>query len=272
MVQVIKDLGLSSYVDVRSADHAFLFLHGFPDTKEVWLPVIKRISDQGVLAPDLPSFGDSDIVADSQMRIQSIADKIVALIDTTGITTVTIVSHDWGTVVGCEVQKRMGNRVAAMIIANGPHPSVYAKLILESPAQREISKYINYFCLDGAADRLLRNNMQALKMFHPFDNQSGSSSEIQFESKWSDPRRLNACLGIYRANLSLMNDSESPMSVLSCPVRVFWGKRDHSLVIEHVNELRAVCSSAYVSKVVDAGHWAFLEKVDEFSNFVLGLP
>jgi len=272
MVQVINSHGLSCLARVNGGNHFVIFIHGFPDTKEVWMPVIRALpQDIQFIAPDLPSFGESEIVSDSDMRLDSIVDRICKVLDTMGCASYTLVAHDWGSIIAWQLYSRFARRVDAMIHANGPHPYVYHNLLNTSPAQREIGKYASFFCSDLAVGRLSMDGLKALKRFHPFSDSDGPGSEEFFQSKWSDPHRLGACLGIYRSNFNDLIEGHVTGVTSAAPVRILWGVNDHSLVREQAHDVREFCAAGCEILYVEGGHWSFLEHTEKFKNLILGI-
>lgn len=268
MVQVIEYLGMSCLANLEGTGEVYVFLHGFPDTKEVWLPIIERMPR--FIAIDLPSFGMSNLVPDSEMMITLIASNILLLIKKLRFDSFTLVGHDWGAMIAWELYSQAKTQVTSMIFANGPHPWVYHKILANSADQREIWKYVSFFCSEGAAQRLFQNKMKALKRYHPFELGDGEGSEAAFEKKWSDLNRIQACLGIYRANFQNILSGNVTSVKAEVPVRVLWGKEDHSLVVEQSQLLQDQCTAGYSVNYVSGGHWAFLEKVSLFQELILG--
>jgi pimeloyl-ACP methyl ester carboxylesterase len=265
-VKVINDLSI--LVQLNKSNEAQVFLHGFPDTKEVWLPVLDRLSGKNFIVPDLPSFGSSKIVDDAHMEMSLIADQIVDSISTLGIDCFSLVGHDWGGFIAWEIYSKAPQRVSSITLTNATHPKVYSELLKTSALQRQIGKYASFFTSVGAPARLMADQAKALKLYHPFFVEEGPGSRLFFEEKWRDSERLNAALGIYRANLENIVQGKVPLVKAKVPVKVFWGTSDHSLVVENAVGLEAHCLAGYSYKFVEGGHWAFVEQADAFCRFL----
>ena len=265
-VKVIDDI--SVLFQLKGSAETYVFLHGFPDTKEVWLPILDRLSSKNFIAPDLPSFGSSKIVDDHHMDMAIIADKILDTISALGIDSFSLVGHDWGGFIAWEIYGKAPQRVTSINLTNGTHPQVYSDLLKTSSTQRQIGKYASYFTTIGAATRLMEDHAKALKLYHPFSAEDGPGSQNFFEEKWCDLNQLHAALGIYRANFDNIIQGRVPLVKASVPVRVFWGKKDHSLLIENAICLEAYCLAGCSYSFVEGGHWAFIEHLDGFCRFL----
>jgi pimeloyl-ACP methyl ester carboxylesterase len=75
---------------------AVVLLHGWPHTSHAWRHVIPRLSSRyRVIAPDLRGLGDTSRPA-SGYDNASVARDVLELLDFLGITSSTLVGHDWG--------------------------------------------------------------------------------------------------------------------------------------------------------------------------------
>jgi haloalkane dehalogenase len=93
-----------AYTEAGAGDPV-LFLHGNPTSSYLWRNVIPHLSDQArCIAPDLIGMGDSgklDNPGPGQYRFVEHRDYLDAAIEALGISeNVTLVLHDWGSVLG----------------------------------------------------------------------------------------------------------------------------------------------------------------------------
>lgn len=265
-MKVINDL--SFLIQLNQSNVTYVLLHGFPDTKEVWLPVLNQIKGANCIALDLPSFGLSKIVDDAHMEMDMIADKIIQSLSILGIDSFSLVGHDWGGFIAWAIYSKAPQCINSITLTNATHPKVYCDLLKTSALQRQIGKYATFFTTPGAAARLMEDQAKALKLYHPFVEDEGPGSRQFFEEKWHDYDRLNAALGIYRANFENIVQGRVPLVKAHVPVRVFWGKGDHSLVVENATSLEAYCTAAFAYEFVEGGHWAFVKQAAAFCRFL----
>ncbi|MDE3072310.1 MAG: alpha/beta fold hydrolase [Pseudomonadota bacterium] len=94
-----------------------VLLHGFADSKEVWLDVAKRLSPHfHLIIPDLPGWGESSREAGANYDIDAQAARLQAFVQTLGLQRFVLVGHS------------MGGAVAGVYAAE--HPGHVAELAL----------------------------------------------------------------------------------------------------------------------------------------------
>src|SRR5918999_307884 len=72
-----------------------LYVHGVPDSAELWTPFLERT---GGIAVDLPGFGQSGKPASWPYSLAGYAAFLPAFLDHLGLERVRLVAHDWGAV------------------------------------------------------------------------------------------------------------------------------------------------------------------------------
>src|SRR5215467_2722988 len=104
-----------SYVDVGEGEPV-IFLHGNPTSSYLWRNVIPYLADQRrCLAPDLVGMGRSGSAPDGRYRFVDHARYLDAWFDAVvPDQPVTLVLHDWGSVLGFWWAFRHQERVAAI--------------------------------------------------------------------------------------------------------------------------------------------------------------
>ena len=94
-----------------------VLLHGFADSKEVWLEVAKRLSPHfHLIIPDLPGWGESSRETGANYNIDAQAIRLQAFVQTLGLQRFVLVGHS------------MGGAVAGVYAAE--HPGHVAELAL----------------------------------------------------------------------------------------------------------------------------------------------
>lgn len=107
------------------SDPTIVFVHGYPDTKEVWTPVLERLADDfHVVAYDVRGAGASSAPrGPAAYAIERLEDDFVAVCDAVAPgARVHLVGHDWGGVQGWEfvVSGRLEGRIASFTTIAGP--------------------------------------------------------------------------------------------------------------------------------------------------------
>jgi pimeloyl-ACP methyl ester carboxylesterase len=103
-----------------------LFLHGYPDTKEVWEPVMERLASRyHVVAYDIRGAGQSTAPAPraDSYRLERLEDDLLLVLDALApYGPVHLVGHDWGSVQGWEfaTSPRLCGGLASFTSVSGP--------------------------------------------------------------------------------------------------------------------------------------------------------
>jgi pimeloyl-ACP methyl ester carboxylesterase len=119
--------GAGTHVVEQGDGRPVVFLHGNPDTSEVWDGVLARLP-QGLrcLAPDLPGFGASAVPAGFDGSIEACVAWMDGLIEATGVRgPVDLVVHDVGGPFGLSWAVSRPARVRRVVVANTVYDRSY---------------------------------------------------------------------------------------------------------------------------------------------------
>jgi pimeloyl-ACP methyl ester carboxylesterase len=96
---------------------AVLLLHGFPSSARMFREVVPALSGAAyVIAPDLPGFGESDVL--HEVSFSAFGETILELLDRLGIGPRYIYLHDFGAPVGLQIAMHAPERVLGLIVQN----------------------------------------------------------------------------------------------------------------------------------------------------------
>lgn len=96
---------------------ALVLLHGFPSSSATFRQVIEPLSRLAyVVAPDLPGFGDSEVLA--RPSFSAFCDCVEDLLGRLGVRERFIYLHDFGAPVGLRLAMRAPDLVAGLIVQN----------------------------------------------------------------------------------------------------------------------------------------------------------
>ena len=95
-------LRLVVYEEGEPAGPTVLLVHGFPDTAEVWEPLVGQLKGRfRVVRYDVRGVGRSEGPHQTEgYRIERLADDLIRVVEATGNKRVHLVGHDWGAVQG----------------------------------------------------------------------------------------------------------------------------------------------------------------------------
>jgi len=111
----------------RGQGSPVLFLHGNPDTSEIWRPLIEKLgASHRCIAPDLPGFGRSTAPAGFDCSLDHMAAFIDSLVVAMNLPTpLRLVVHDIGGQYGLAWAARHPQKVARIVVFNTAFSSRY---------------------------------------------------------------------------------------------------------------------------------------------------
>ncbi|HEX2764034.1 MAG TPA: alpha/beta hydrolase [Allosphingosinicella sp.] len=248
-----------------------LFLHGFPESHRTWRNQMAGLADRyRVIAPDQRGFAASDRPEGVEnYETDKIVADLAALADALGIHGFTLAGHDWGGAVAWTAALYHPARVKRLIIVNAPHPLVFQKSLIEDPAQREASQYINFFRspaaeaaitamgLEGFLDRLLAGHADPTKLT--------AEERRHYLDDWKQPGALTTMLNWYRASKIVVpapgEDAKAPLWTrapfpkLKMPTLVVWGLKDPALLPIQLEGLHDLVEDLRIVTSPSAGHF-----------------
>lgn len=252
------------------ANPAVILLHGFPESHRTWREVSERLAkDFFLVMPDQRGFAGSDLPQDiDAYKADTLIDDIFALARALSVESFALVGHDWGGAIAWGAALREDRRLTRLAIINAPHPVIFQKSLIESPAQREASQYISAFRTPGFEKTVEAMGFDAFfdKTFarHVDISLIPQSEKRQYIADWSQPGAFNAMLNWYRASRVVVPPmgTSVPGAVLRAfpsvkvPTLVIWGMNDAALLPIQLEGLDELVDDLRILKLPDAGHFA----------------
>jgi pimeloyl-ACP methyl ester carboxylesterase len=164
----LQKMRLSSGIDLAfqtagdSNQTAVVLLHGLPNSSRNFRDVIEPLSRSAfVVAPDLPGFGDSDVLP--KATFSGFADCIEELLARLNVEERFIYLHDFGAPVGLQLAMRAPHLVRGLIIQNAnAHQSGHGpqwaatKEFWSAPNARNEKAATAHLSLEGTRDTYIR--------------------------------------------------------------------------------------------------------------------
>jgi pimeloyl-ACP methyl ester carboxylesterase len=225
---------LVSWLSAPGADPPVLYVHGVPDSAELWTPFLERT---GGIAVDLPGFGASGKPASWPYSFEGYAAFLPAFLDHLGIDRVRLVAHDWGAValtLGPRIERLVAIDVLPLLPGHRWH---WVARAWRTPVLGELGM--------GFTNRTLLRRLGGLSAVH------------------ADQVLRHFDHGTQRAILKLYRSAGPPsidLAALDAPALVVWGGRDRYLDPAWAERVaRALGGPAEVETVPDGSHWPWLE-------------
>ncbi len=247
-----------------------VFLHGFPEGKEAWLPVLTELpSVYTVILPDLPGFGDSAPLDDEKdYRVSALVSRLACFIEQVATSPVHLVGHDWGGALAWPLAGFYPEGFQSLTIINAAHPSAFVRELKRNHIQREKSHYINTLNKPGIAEELADRDFRLLaRIMGDSLHISGEHYAQRLISNWTDTKKLNAMLAYYRNMPQPVpaDDGEAralviPNLAISIPVQILWGCLDEAFDEAVLNDLGHWIGKLHIDRRPDATHWLHREQ------------
>ena len=239
-----------------------LFLHGNPDSADMWSGVIERLKDKyRCIAIDLPGFGRSEAPASFDASLESEARFVDDLVIALGITVpLDIVGHDFGGHFALAWAITHRDKVDRVVVSNTSFFADYkwhrVGRLLRTPVVGELAMAATN---EGALVRNLRGAAPNL-----------SVEQVKHTYSLYTPAAKKMALRLYRAaNPEAFKAWEGGLSYLSekVPMMVLWGDKDPFVASSYADRFGAT----EVHHFPEYSHWLPAEtpaevaqRLDEF--------
>ncbi|MGI8700141.1 MAG: alpha/beta fold hydrolase [Nocardioidaceae bacterium] len=255
-----------------------VFVHGFPDTHAVWLPVMARLSGRfRCVAYDVRGAGQSGVPPSREgYRMVHLVNDLAAVLDAVSPERpVHLVGHDWGSVqsweavLSAESDPRLHGRIASYTTISGPSIGYLG-------AWMRTARH-------GSADRRRKVAVQAMHSWYVLAFQVPLLPELALRRLLRTPSAARRFLGsghaartvardavhgvgLYRANLGGVAGDQARLHT-DLPVQLVVPLQDAFLTPAVYDDLPRYCSRL-TRRDVDAGHWVQRSHPDEVAALV----
>src|SRR3954471_21674174 len=250
-------VGIEVFVEGPEDGTPVLFMHGWPDSHELWSNQVAALSEQGfrTITPDLRGFGASDKPDDVEAyALKSTGVDMLGVLGALGVEQPAVVAHDWGAAAAWGLASFVPDKVERLAVLSVGHPRAFRDAGFR---QRMLSWYMLLFNFD-VAEQWFRENGELMLSSHP--------DRADVMKALADDADLTASLGWYRANAhprSLVGDPPD-LPAVRCPVLGVWSSGDMALTEEQMTRSAAYVDGGFRYKRIDgAGHWMQVERPDE---------
>jgi pimeloyl-ACP methyl ester carboxylesterase len=220
---------------LQQSDAPLLYVHGVPDSAELWTPFLART---GGIAVDLPGFGRSGKAADWPYSLAGYAAFLPAFLDHLGIDRVRLVVHDWGGValtLGARIERLVAIDALPLLAGHRWPPIARA---WRTPVIGELAM--------GFTGRTVLRRVGGLSREH--------ADQIL---RHFDHGTQRAILKLYRS----ARENVAALDAVTAPALILWGERDRYLGPEWADRMAAALGGETTVEIVPgAGHWPWLDR------------
>jgi pimeloyl-ACP methyl ester carboxylesterase len=240
-----------------------VLLHGFPQDASSFDRVVPYLHAQGLrtLVPLQRGYAASARPPHRwNYRLTELVEDVVALADAAEQSSVHLVGHDWGGIVGWAVAARYPKRVQSFTALSVPHPAAFVEALVRSN-QALMSTYIALFQAPVLPEVVLRRTLRATL------TRSGLPAEdaARYSAAMADGA-LTGALNWYRA---LPLSRPAGRGRITVPTSYVWGRRDFALGKVAALRTAAHVAADYRFVPLDAGHWLPETRPEQVATAIL---
>lgn len=239
-----------------------LFLHGSPDTGEMWLPLIERLGDRiRAIAIDLPGFGGSTLPEDFALTLDHSADFIRDLLAALDIRQpVVVVGTDFGAQYGLAFAVKYPELLRGIAISNTNFFRDYEWHVF---ARLYRVPLLGELLVNGTSKSVMVKTLKSYAPALPDDY-----AEKSYALGIGSPSVRRTILKMYRARDSrdfVGWDNQMQAMLAHKPSIVLWGDTDPFIAPSFADRFGA----SQIHHFANYSHWLPLEAPDEYADKLL---
>jgi pimeloyl-ACP methyl ester carboxylesterase len=249
-----------------------VLLHGYPSSSRMFDTLIPLLAPRyHLIAPDYPGFGQSESLPPSRYEytFDQLAATTYALLEQLRVSKYALYLQDYGGPVGFRIAAAYPERVQALIIqnANAYREGLGAKWAgiaqyWENPDAHpeQLDAFVS---LEGTRFRHIGNSPNPERY-----NPDQWTDEYAFLSRAGVREIQGRLLYDYRTNVASYSAWQQWLRQHRPPTLVIWGRYDPSFISPGAEAYRRDVPDAEIH-LIDAGHFALDEKVDEIAALMI---
>ena len=256
----IQTDGATIYVRAGGNGPAMLLLHGFGDTGDMWAPLAaKLVKDHTVVVPDLRGMGLSSH-PNSGYEKKTQARDLATVLDRLHITSVALVTHDIGNMVGYALAAQYPERVTRWAVLDAPIPGVGDwDNIIRNPL-------LWHFNFRGPDEERLVKGRERIYLDRFWDEFSANPKAIDertrehYAALYARPHAIHDAFEQFAAfsQDALDNKAFLARGKLTMPVLAIGAEKSFGTAM--ADDLRAVATNVRGEVIPDSGHWLMEEQ------------
>nr|WP_210246095.1 alpha/beta hydrolase [Methylobacterium gnaphalii] len=249
-----------------------VLLHGFPSSSRMFDTLIPLLASRyHLIAPDYPGFGQSEAPSPARYHytFDHLAETTNRLLEQLNIDRYILYMQDYGGPVGFRILVQHPDRVSAIVVQNanaykeglGSKWTAIAQYWADPKANLEIFRA--FTSLEGAKQRHIAGSP------HPERYNPDTWTDEYATLSRPDEQEIQAeLLFDYQTNVASYPEWQAWLRAHKPPMMVLWGKYDVSFIVAGAEAYKRDVPDAEVH-ILDAGHFALDEKVDEIAELML---
>jgi len=262
---------LSFTVDMAGPEDGVpvLLLHGFPESRRMWAPLVEGLGAAGyrAIAPDQRGYsaGARPGATEAYAAEHLLADAL-GLMDALGCPRFHQVGHDWGGQLSWLLAAHHSKRLISLTVASRPHPAAFVRAMREDAAQAERSRHHRSFQDADAVARMRAAELKPLRQ--ALETQAVPPASVEdYIATLLQPGGIEGAMSWYRAGAGAgLRVADTPP--VSLPTLYVWGRNDATVGRRAAELTGEYVTGAYTFAPIDEGtHFV----VDQFPRLVTNL-
>ncbi len=235
---------------------AVLLLHGFPNSARMFSGVVPGLSQAAfVIAPDLPGFGESDVLPKASFR--ALGEAIAELLDRLHVGPRYIYLHDFGAPVGFHLALESPAQVLGLIIQNAnAHPTglgpawAQTQAFWSQPTPENEAAATQHLTLEGTRDQYIAGVPPDVAARIPAERWLDDWRVMSLPGRMDTQRALIADYGSHVARFAVLAEY---LKQWQPPSLLLWGRHDVFFdLAEVLSWMRSL--PRMEAHILDAGH------------------
>jgi pimeloyl-ACP methyl ester carboxylesterase len=246
-----------SFIDAGEASMpALLLMHGTPNAASMFREVVPALSQIAhVIAPDLPGFGESDVLPSP--TFPAFGQAISELLDGLGVGPLYVYLHDFGAPVGFHIAMQAPERVLGLIVQNanahrsghGPSWAATQEYWSKPTKENEVASTA-HLTLEGTRDQYVAGVPSDVARRIPAERWEEDWRVMNLPGRMDTQRALVKDYGNYVARFDAIAEY---LAQRQPPALLLWGRHDIYFDLAEVESwMRAL--PRMEAHVFDAGH------------------
>lgn len=273
----------------KPAKATVVCLHGFPDYKESFKPLMKFLASAGydVWVPSMPGYQTDSANAQKNFYLTDLASTIAEWIehDLAG-KNIHIIGHDWGSPIATMLVAELSDNSSVTIkslVSLAIPPLQYAqKGLIKYPEQIIASRYMGFFQLRGVAELAIRRNkfkyLKQLSQRWSPNWKIPARSLTQLEKTFTQANVLKASLQYYRSAFDFIskkgkaNLNKSTSLSIAVPSLFLSGREDQCMCVRQFSPFQYEPKhypAGAEHHFVRGGHFCQQEAPDEVADWCI---